>query len=266
MARAHREALALGLLHGPVELVPVSSSAHVAALPWLLGWEVDGWSPAARKELEVALHAGTGAALALLTARERRSSGPQLPPRRPSWWAAALAPAAIAGLALEAPIEERVRGPRVLAGGLIAGGAALAIGDRTQQRRPASAARRRDALWLGLAQACALVPGVSRSGATLAAARARGFTRPAASRLSWEVGLPVLLGAGGLKGIRVLAAGSRRSRGGALGAAAVAAFGSTLATAGTLGVERRAPLWRWAAWRAGLAASILLVGENRTRD
>jgi undecaprenyl-diphosphatase len=56
MRRADAEALALGLIHGPVEMVPVSSSGHVAALPWLLGWEVAGWEGARRKELEVALH------------------------------------------------------------------------------------------------------------------------------------------------------------------------------------------------------------------
>ena len=59
MRRTERAALFLGLLHGPVELVPVSSSGHVAAATWLLGWE-DG---ARRKELEVALHGGTAAAL-----------------------------------------------------------------------------------------------------------------------------------------------------------------------------------------------------------
>ena len=58
MRRAEREALVLGLLHGPVELVPVSSSGHVAALPWLLAWEVARWDGARRKELQVALHGG----------------------------------------------------------------------------------------------------------------------------------------------------------------------------------------------------------------
>jgi len=265
VTRTALEALALGLLHGPVELVPVSSSAHVAAVPWLLGWRVAGWDGTAFKELEVALHAGTGAALLLLLrgpcARADR------PPRRPAgWWAGALAPAALVGLALEAPVEQRLRGPRVLALGLVAGGAALAFADRAPQERAAATADGRDALWLGFAQAGALLPGVSRSGITLAAARARGFDRRAASRLSWEAGLPVLLGAGGLKAMRVLAAGSWRQRGGPLATAAAGAFGSTLAAGRRIGIEREAPLWRWAAWRAGLAASILLVGENRARD
>jgi undecaprenyl-diphosphatase len=264
--RAGSEALLLGLLHGPVELVPVSSSAHVAAVPWMLDWEVAGWTGAARKELEVSLHAGTGAALVVLAvSTARRGSG--APARRSlRWWTAALGPAALAGLAFEAPIEERLRGPLPLAAGLLAGGAALFVGDRAPAVRDPAAADCSDALWLGVAQACALVPGISRSGATLAAARARRFDRPAASRLSWEVGLPVLLGAGALKGRRVLTSGDRGRRGAALAAGAAGAFVSTLATGRAIGLERRAPLWRWAAWRVGLAASIVLVRENRARD
>jgi undecaprenyl-diphosphatase len=250
MRRAEAEALALGLLHGAAELVPVSSSGHVAALPWLLGWELSGRDGARRKQLEVALHAGTAAAL-LIVLRPGRM--------RPGLLAAAVLPPALAGLALERRIEERLGTPATLAAGLLAGGAALVLADRTPATRAAADAGVRDGLWLGLAQAAALVPGVSRSGATLAAARSRGFGRADASRLSWEVALPVLVGATGLKAWRgvgpdpVLAVG------------AGAAFASTLATARAIGIERRRPLWPWAAWRAGLAAAILAVRQNRRR-
>jgi undecaprenyl-diphosphatase len=186
MRRAEREALALGLLHGPVELVPVSSSGHVAALPWLLGWEVAGWEAERRKELEVALHAGTLAAL-LIMARPRRP--------RPALLAAAALPPGIAGLALERRIEQRLGTPPTLAAGLLAGGLALVLADRAPVTRAAENAGWPDGAWLGLAQATALIPGVSRSGATVAAARVRGFSREDASRLSWEVALPVLAGA-----------------------------------------------------------------------
>jgi undecaprenyl-diphosphatase len=268
MRRAEREALALGLLHGPVELVPVSSSGHVAAIPWLLGWEVAGWDGERRKELEVALHAGTALAL-LLVARPSRG--------RPGLLAAAVLPPAVAGLALERPIEQRLGTPVTLAAGLLAGAAALVLADRSPGSRAADDAGVRDGLLLGLAQAAALFPGVSRSGATLAAARALGFARADASRLSWEVALPVLLGASALKAWRLAAAatgtvsGPLRSAagGGARGTVpaigAAAAFASTLATAGAIGIERRAPLWPWAAWRAGLAAAILAVRQNRAR-
>ncbi len=256
MRRADAEALALGLLHGPAELVPVSSSGHVAALPWLLRWEVAGWDGARRKELEVALHAGTAAAL-LLVLRPRRP--------RPGLAAAAFAPPALMGLTLERRIEERLGTPGTLAAGLLAGGAALVLADRARGTRGDEDARLSDGLALGLAQATALVPGVSRNGATLAAARARGFDRGAASRLSWEVALPVLLGATALKGVRVAQrlGGAARVRPLALGAGA--AFASTLATARAIGIERRAPLWPWALWRSGLAAAILAVRHNRSR-
>jgi undecaprenyl-diphosphatase len=252
MRRTEREALALGLLHGPVELVPVSSSGHVAAIPWLLGWEVAEWDGERRKELEVALHAGTALAL-LLVARPSRL--------RPGLLAAAVLPPALAGLAFERPIERRLGTPPTLALGLLAGAAALVLADRAPSARAADDASVRDGLALGLAQAAALIPGVSRSGATLAAARALGFARPDASRLSWEVALPVLLGASGLKAWRL-----RTSRGTVpLYVGAVTAFASTLATAGAIGIERRARLWPWAAWRAGLAGAILAVRQNRGR-
>ena len=255
MRRAELEAVALGLLHGPVELVPVSSSGHVAALPWLLGWEIAGWDGARRKELEVALHGGSAGAL-LLVARPQRV--------RPLLLAAAFLPPAVAGLTLERRIEQRLGTPPTLAAGLLAGGVALVLADRTRGTRSAHDARVADALALGLAQAAALIPGVSRNGATLAAARARGFARADASRLSWEVALPVLIGANALKGVRVAQAGvSGRVRPLVLGAAA--AFASTLATARAIGIERNSPLWLWALWRAGLAGAILVVRHNRAR-
>jgi undecaprenyl-diphosphatase len=261
--RADLEAIALGLLHGPVELLPVSSSGHVAALPWLLGWEVGGWDGERRKELEVALHAGTaGALLIVLRADVARLLG-GLDRRRTALLAAALAPPAAVGLVFERRIEARLGTPGSLAAGLLAGALALAVADAAPGGRDAGEAGVVDGLWLGAAQAVALVPGVSRNGATLAAARARGFRRPAASRLSWEVALPVLLGAGGLKAVRLARAHDPRRSVRPLAAAAAAAFASTLATAHRVGIERRAPLWPWAAWRAGLAGTILAVRHNR---
>jgi undecaprenyl-diphosphatase len=167
----------------------------------------------------------------------------------------------VTGLALERRIEQRLGTPATLAAGLLAGGLALVVADRAPVTRGAADGGVRDGAWLGLAQAAALAPGVSRSGATLAAARLLGFSRADASRLSWEVALPVLLGASGLKAWRMR--GSRRS--GIVSVGAAAAFASTLATAGAIGIERRAPLWPWAAWRAGLAAAILAVRQNRAR-
>ena len=231
-------------------------------------WEIAGWDGARRKELAVGLHAGT--ALALMLGAWPRPFGGRpsawrggAPPRRTSGVSAgplvaAVIPPALTGLVLERPIETRLGTPGTLAAGLLAGGLALVAADRVPGTRAVDDAGVTDGLWLGLAQACALVPGVSRNGATLAAARARGFGRPEASRLSWVVGLPVLGGATLLKAVR-----SRPRRETAVGA--VAALVSTSVSARLVGLERRRALWPWAAWRAVLAGAILAVRQNRGR-
>jgi undecaprenyl-diphosphatase len=263
------EAVALGLLHGPAELVPVSSSGHVAALPELLGWRTARASGAARKELEVALHTGTALAM-LLGLRGELLMRPT--PRRMALLACSFAPPALVGGLFERAIEERVRGRRWLAGGLAAGAVALALADLAPQERGRDEAGWVDGLWLGVAQAAALVPGASRNGMTLAAARARRFKRPDASELSWRVALPVLVGATALKGSRV-AARLRPDLTGAAGpgpsdsagvaplvAGAAAAFLSTLGAIRVIGLRRERPLWPWAVERAALAAAILRRG------
>jgi undecaprenyl-diphosphatase len=241
------QAAALGLLQGCAELLPVSSSAHVAAVPRLLGW--DALAPARQKELEVALH--FGALLALAPAFWRLAPSPRV-------LALSLAPPVVVGYVFERPIESRLGGPVGLACGLLCGAAALAGADRV----PADAGRRgapraatppRHALLLGVAQAAALAPGVSRTGATLAAARALGYSRSEASRLSFGVAGPVLAGATALKAWR--GRPWTHWRGPAAGAAA--AFVSTRAALAVIGIERRGPLWPYAAERAVLATALL---------
>jgi undecaprenyl-diphosphatase len=254
--RPEAEATLLGLLHGPAELLPISSSGHVAALPWLLRWEISRWPGERRKELEVALHAGTALALARELVPARRELG---------LVALASAPPVVAAFAGERVVEERLGGPRSLAAGLLTGSAALALADR---RGRAGSRRRADAgladgAWLGLAQAAALVPGVSRTGATLAAARWRGFARADAGELSFAVAGPVLAGAAVLKGARVAAAGAQAPRA-ALAAGTAAAFGSALVARRTLGRLRARPMWPWAVERTALAAAILAVRYRRS--
>jgi len=226
------------VLQGFAELLPVSSSAHVAAVPWLLRW--DALEPARQKELEVALHAGAllGLAPALV---------PILPDARTL--ALSLAAPVFAGYFFERPIEQRLGGPVALASGLLAGAAALALADRVERDTPP----RRPGLALGLAQAAALFPGVSRTGATLAAARALGYSRPEASRLSFGVAGPVLAGATALKAWR----GRPWTHWRAPATGAVAAFASTRVALRVIGLERREPLWPYAAERAVLAVALL---------
>src|SRR5579859_4686685 len=178
-----RQALALGALHGPTELLPISSSGHVAALPWLLGWRYSELGDETRKSFEVALHAGSAAAWLLPTARKGGSRGP--PGRRDLLLLGlGTAPAGVTGLLFERPIERRLGTPGLIAAGLAAGAAVMAAADRAPKRRDAAQAGPADAAWLGLAQATALLPGISRTGASLATARLRGFRPVAAWRLS----------------------------------------------------------------------------------
>src|ERR1700754_1141502 len=99
MPPAALEAAALGLIQGAAELLPVSSSAHVAMVPWLLGWEVSAWPPERRKELEVGLHTGAAAAMAAPLWRARPDVRTLV---------LASAPPALAGYLLEGPIERRL--------------------------------------------------------------------------------------------------------------------------------------------------------------
>jgi len=241
------ETFLLGLLQGPAELLPVSSSAHVGLLPWALGWEHASLPAAERKEVEVALHLGTALVLAL----ERRTF-------RWPFLAAATLPPALAGLAFERLVEERLGTPRTVAFGLVAGAVAMVLADRVPVTRGTSSVA--DGLVLGAAQALALIPGVSRSGATRAAARARGFSRADAAALSREVALPVLAGATVLKGFRLARRRPPRSTVVALGAGAAAA---ALSSRAALRVERDAPLSAFAAYRVALAAAILAVSHDR---
>jgi undecaprenyl-diphosphatase len=243
------EAAALGLIQGATELLPVSSSAHVAMLPWLLGWEVAAWPPERRKELEVALHTGAGAALAGALWRARPDA---------RTLALSLAPAAIAGYTLERAIERRLGGPVAIAAGLLTGAVALAAADRRPVTRLAPTAA--DGLALGLAQAAALAPGVSRTGATLAVARARGFSREDASKLSFGVAGPVLGGATVLKALRLPTSHRRVAA-----IAAASSFAATTIALKTLGPTRRGALWPYAAERAALAGGILAVRYFRSR-
>ena len=164
-------ALALGAIQGPTELLPVSSSAHISLVPWLAGWRWLELDPEARKSFEVALHAGTAAALLVGLRREIARELAAFDQRRAAVVGLSFLPPAVAGLTLERRIEARGGTPAVTAAGLALGAVAMVISDRAPQARGSGEASPADGLWLGLAQAAALWPGVSRNGATLTAAR-----------------------------------------------------------------------------------------------
>jgi undecaprenyl-diphosphatase len=252
-------ALALGALHGPAELLPVSSSAHTTLVPWLLGWSYPELDPELRKAFEVALHAGTAAALLVGLRDEVAEAARGFDRRRATLVLGSFVPPAIVGYTLERPIERRLGTPPTIAAGLAAGAAAMWAADGfAPQRRRRTEAGVADALALGLAQACALVPGVSRNGATLTAARARGFRRADANALSRHVALPVIVGATALKGVRLARRGLPAGVAGAFAAGIGAAFASTLGSVRLIrAVERDRPLAPYAAYRLVLAAAVL---------
>jgi undecaprenyl-diphosphatase len=249
----------LGLLQGPTELLPVSSSGHTTLLPWLAGWPYGDLDGELRKSFELALHAGAGLALAIeLRGRGRRTAA-ALDGERAAALALSLLPAALAGAALRGPIERRLGTPRAIAAALAAGALAMALADARPGPRTCVEVRAADGLALGLAQAVALVPGISRLGATLAAARARGFARPDAEQLAWTAALPVILGASLVEVVRLARGRAGSAAGGALALGSVAAFASTLVSARALraGGRRGGSLLPYSLYRCLLAAVVL---------
>jgi undecaprenyl-diphosphatase len=252
-------ALALGIVQGPAELLPVSSSAHIVLVPWLAGWDWERLDPEVRKSFEVALHGGAAAALLI---GQRQTIGEEL---RQFEWRRALVlglsflPAAGVGYFFERPIERRLGGPRATAIGLLAGAAAMLVADARPQERGRGDATPADGLILGVAQAAALAPGVSRSGITLAAARWRCFSRDQANLLSRTIALPIIVGATALKGERLRRRGASPGLRRSMAIGVVASFASTLASQRLIRlVERGRALWPYAAYRSALAAAVLL--------
>ncbi len=222
-----RHAVALGLIQGPAELLPISSSSHTALIPWLMRWRSAALDVELRRSLDVALHGGTAAAL---LASGRGSLAAERPPARSL--VLATAPPAAAGFLLERFIDRKLSSPKTIALGLLAGAAFMGAADGASERgRRARDAGALDGLLLGGAQVLALAPGVSRNGATLAIARARGFGRADAQILSWQVGVPVIAGAAALKAYRETRRGRSRRFRRQLAAGASAAFLSTLVSA-----------------------------------
>ena len=251
-------AMVLGAVQGPTELLPVSSSAHLTLVPWLVGWDEEERDPELQKSFEVALHAGAAAALLIGQRRVIAEELRTFDSRKASVLALSFLPPAVCGLMLERPIERRLGGPLPTTLGLLAGAVAMVAADLRPQRRDRGAATPLDGLVLGLAQAAALAPGVSRNGATLTAARWRGFTRQHSNMLSRTVALPVIVGAALLKGIRLRRRGLPPGQGAAFAAGTATSFASTLASQELIRlVERDSALWPYAVYRAGLAGTVL---------
>jgi undecaprenyl-diphosphatase len=261
------QALALGLLHGPTELLPVSSAGHTTLVPWLANWPYAGQDGELRKSFEVALHAGTATAL---LARPPAGVGLRSTASRGGlgFLAAAVLPPALAGYSLGETIERRLGTPATIAAGLTAGSLAMAFAEAHARRRGANRradrAGVRDGLAVGLAQALALGPGVSRSGAAFAAARLRGFAPVDADRLSWQAGLPVIGGATLLQALRQRPRDAPPGAGTQLVVGASAAFASTLSTGRLLGPRQRIAAMRPSCLYRVALACVVFARAGRT--
>jgi undecaprenyl-diphosphatase len=201
--------LMLALLQGLTEFLPISSSAHLILMPRLLGWPDQGLA------FDVAVHVGTLVAVVayfrhditrlllawLQSCLQRRLSGDA----RLAWFVLlGTLPAALAGLLLHHVVETWLRSPLVIALATIGFGLLLWAADRGgRQQRSETGLRVVDVVWIGLAQAVALVPGTSRSGITMTAGLALGLTRSAAARFSFLLSVPLIILAGGYETLQL---------------------------------------------------------------
>ncbi|HET6820940.1 MAG TPA: undecaprenyl-diphosphate phosphatase [Candidatus Limnocylindria bacterium] len=207
------QAILIGLIQGLTEFIPVSSSAHLELAPWVFGWDSNGLLSSLA--FDVFLHLGTLVALLAYFWRDWgrllgavvRSIGERRvgsdPERRLGWLLIlATIPAALIGFVGESFVDEVLHGGTdavrlAIAGFLVVGAVGLWLADRLgSRRRQLDELTVPSALTIGFSQALAMLPGISRSGATITAGLALGLTRESAARFSFLLATPITLGAG----------------------------------------------------------------------
>ncbi|MGQ0649919.1 MAG: undecaprenyl-diphosphatase UppP [Gemmatimonadaceae bacterium] len=200
------QALVLGIVQGLAEFLPISSSAHLALTPWVLGWQDPGLA------FDVALHVGTLIALLWFFRRDwaalarsgsqvlRKRKAETVDEKRAVFIVLATVPAGLAGLLFADVVESALRAPPIIGCTLIVMGVLLWWADHVAPHGSLlSHMTWREALAIGVAQAFALIPGVSRSGSTITAARALGFDRSAAATFSFLLSFPITAAAAAAK-------------------------------------------------------------------
>jgi undecaprenyl-diphosphatase len=201
-------AAVLGIVQGLTEFLPISSSAHLILVPWFFGWKPEGIA------FDVSLHVGT--AIAVLTffwrdwirlakdviAGLRQGKLLETQSQKLFWLlVVGTIPALIAGLALEGTAELKLRSPLITVFTLAGLAAVLYWAERkSRKNRNMEQFTWADSVWIGLSQALALIPGVSRSGITITTAMLRESDRVSAARFSFMLSTPVIVGAGLLEG------------------------------------------------------------------
>jgi undecaprenyl-diphosphatase len=267
------QALVLGIVQGATELLPISSSGHLILVPWAFGWDYLEQHPDFNKTFDVALHLGTLVAVVIYfwrdlvglvrawfrsVAARRISTGEE----RIAWYiVVATIPAAIAGAAGEGFIQDHLGDPWQIAILMALFAVFLWLADRVPPARTMDAIGWKGAVGVGLAQCLALMPGVSRSGVTITAARLLRLDRDEAARLSFLLLVPIVFGAALLKGIKdVLIDGLPPGSAGPfiVGMLSAAVVG-LIAIWGLLGYVRRHTYSVFVVYRLLVAATILLV-------
>jgi undecaprenyl-diphosphatase len=274
------QALVLGVVQGLTELLPISSSGHLILVPWASDWTYLKENDRFNQTFDVALHLGTLVAVAayfwgdivrLLRAFARSAGRRRIETadERIAWFVlVATIPAGLAGLLGENLIADNLGEPWQIALLLAAGAALLLWGDRSPQRRTMGDLGLRQAVVMGLAQALALAPGVSRSGITITAGRFMQLDRDSAARFSFLLLLPTVLGAVVLKGVGdVLLGDLPAGWQGPFLVGTLAALGSgLLAIDWLLGYVRRHTYGVFVVYRAVIAAIVALAIVSGVRE
>jgi undecaprenyl-diphosphatase len=271
-------AIVLGIVQGLAEFLPISSSGHLLIVPWLFGWNEFASRPELKETFDVALHMGTFVAVvayfrkdlwalakaALASVRHRRIEGTD---ERLAWLlVAASVPAATVGLVLDTLVGDRNGGFVVIGAMLIVFGIVLLVADRLLGRRTVDEFSVRDALLMGMAQAVALQPGVSRSGATISMGRFLGFERDAAARFSFLMSVPITGGLGVYKALKLfLVDGGLPPGFGAPFAWGIVASGITgfIAVAALLRLIKTRSFFPFVAYRVVAGAGVIAVALAR---
>jgi len=255
------QAIVLGTVQGLTEFLPISSSAHLILVPWLMRWRDPGLA------FDVVLHLGTLLALLAYYWREWLDMGMSLADGRPLprrllfLLIIASIPGAIIGVLLEKQAETIFRSPVLIAATLASMGIALWSADWIgSKNRKIEDIGFIDTLLIGLSQALAIIPGVSRSGATITTARLLGIDRADAANFSFLMATPIIAGAGMLEVHKVLHSGLTAQLG--WGFVASAAFG-VLAIAGLLSFVRTRTYRPFAIYRIVLAIMVVAIAVSR---
>jgi undecaprenyl-diphosphatase len=279
-ALSNWQALVLGLVQGATELLPISSSGHLILVPWLGDWTYLSENEEFNQTFDVALHFGTLIAVVayfwrdvveltrawLRSVRRRRAETPQ---ERIAWVVAvATVPAALVGFFGEDAIADRLGEPWQIAVLIAVFAIVLWIADRRPTTRGLDDLGPRTAIAIGLAQSLALMPGVSRSGVTISAARFLGLDRDSAARLSFLLLIPIVFGAALFKGTTDVLFGDLPpgSAGPFVVGMVAAAVSGLAAISGLLAYVRRHDYTVFVVYRLAVAAFVLALIATGARE